>query len=264
MNLTLRGREEVEAGTGIYRETTRDVEWEAHRTAIIVCDMWDRHWCVSASRRVEELAPVMDRVLRAARALGVLILHAPSETLSFYEGTLPRLHAQDAPTVPAPEDIRAWQRLDLACEAPLPIDDSDAGCDDEPVCSAKGPYPWTRQHPGLHISLEDAISDDGAEVHNLFAQHAIENVIVMGVHTNMCVLGRPFGIRRLVRQKVNVALMRDMTDALYNPRRAPYVDHFTGTDLMIEHIERHWCPSLTSDQLLGGSPFRFQADARGR
>jgi hypothetical protein len=25
------------------------------------------------------------------------------------------------------------------------------------------------------------------------------NVVLMGVHTNMCVLGRPFGIRMMVR-----------------------------------------------------------------
>jgi len=27
---------------------------------------------------------------------------------------------------------------------------------------------------------------------------------------------------------------------------------------MIAHIERHWCPTLTSDQLVGGTPFRFR------
>jgi hypothetical protein len=26
---------------------------------------------------------------------------------------------------------------------------------------------------------------------------------------------------------------------------------------MVAHIERHWCPTLTSDQLVGGSPFQF-------
>jgi hypothetical protein len=27
---------------------------------------------------------------------------------------------------------------------------------------------------------------------------------------------------------------------------------------MIAHIERHWCPTLTSDELVGGVPFQFQ------
>jgi type 1 glutamine amidotransferase len=84
----------------------------------------------------------------------------------------------------------------------------------------------------------------------------------MGVHTNMCVLGRPFSIRQLVYQGMNVALMRDMTDTMYNSRMAPFVPHAAGTDLVIEHIERHWCPTITSDQLIGGAPFVFAEDAR--
>ncbi len=84
----------------------------------------------------------------------------------------------------------------------------------------------------------------------------------MGVHQNMCVLGRPFSIRQLVSQGLNVALVRDMTDSMYNSRRKPFVDHFTGNDLVTWHIEKYWCPTITSDQVLGGQPFRFGADTK--
>jgi nicotinamidase-related amidase len=59
-------------------------------------------------------------------------------------------------------------------------------------------------------------------------QRGIENVIVMGVHANMCVLGRPFSIRQMVRQGKNVLLIRDLTDTMANSRKAPYVRHFVG------------------------------------
>ena len=90
----------------------------------------------------------------------------------------------------------------------------------------------------------------------------IENVIVMGVHTNLCVLDRPFAIRQMVYQGKNVVLMRDLTDSMYNPKRPPYVDHFTGTDLIIEHIEKYWCPTITSSDIIGGKPFKFKEDKR--
>jgi len=93
-------------------------------------------------------------------------------------------------------------------------------------------------------------------------QRGVENVIVMGVHTNMCVLGRPFAVRQLTQQGLNVVLMRDMTDTMYNPAKAPFVSHFTGTDLVVEHIEKHWCPTVTSADLLGGKEFRFKDDRR--
>jgi type 1 glutamine amidotransferase len=78
----------------------------------------------------------------------------------------------------------------------------------------------------------------------------------------MCVLGRPFSIRQLVYQGLNVVLVRDLTDTMYNSRMAPFVHHATGTDLVVEHIEKKWCPTITSVDFLGGSEFRFSEDKR--
>lgn len=48
---------------------------------------------------------------------------------------------------------------------------------------------------------------------------------------------------------MNVVLIRDMTDAMYDPRQPPYVSHARGTELVVEHIERYWCPSIESRDL---------------
>jgi len=82
-------------------------------------------------------------------------------------------------------------------------------------------------------------------------QRGITHVIVMGVHENMCIPGRPFSIPQMVRQGQNVVLVRDLTDCLYNPRRSPHVNHFKGTELMTAHIEKHWCGTIPSDQVIG-------------
>jgi hypothetical protein len=73
----------------------------------------------------------------------------------------------------------------------------------------------------------------------------------------MCVLGRPFGLRQLSKNGMNVVLMRDLTDSMYNPRSWPHVSHLEGNALIIAHIERHICPTMTSDQFIGGIPFKF-------
>jgi type 1 glutamine amidotransferase len=80
----------------------------------------------------------------------------------------------------------------------------------------------------------------------------------------MCVLGRPFGLRQMAKNGKNVVLVRDMTDTMYNPDRWPYVAHFQGTDLIVQHIEKYVCPTITSDQILGGTPFKFKDDVRPR
>ena len=84
----------------------------------------------------------------------------------------------------------------------------------------------------------------------------------MGVHLNMCVLGRPVGIRQMVNIGKNVVLMRDMTDTMYNPKKRPFVTHFEGTDLVVKHVEKFWCPSITSNAISGKAPFRFKNDLR--
>ena len=37
----------------------------------------------------------------------------------------------------------------------------------------------------------------------------------------------------------------------YKSSNAPFVEHAKGTALMIQHYERSWCPSTTSDQIIG-------------
>jgi nicotinamidase-related amidase/type 1 glutamine amidotransferase len=260
--LHLHARSRQPAGADVKSATIveSEVTWDARKTAIIVCDMWDRHWCRGATARVAEMAPRMNAVLRAARERGALIVHAPSETMPFYANWPQRLRAQQAPKAAAPTDVSQWQALNHGQEPPLPIDDADGGCDDDPPCPQGNP--WRRQIAALEIAPADVISDRGDEIVNVFAQAGIENVIIMGVHANMCVLGRPFSIRQMVKLGKHVVLMRDLTDSMYNSRRPPFVRHFAGTDLVIAHIEANWCPSITSADFLGGEPFCFAADRR--
>ncbi len=259
--LTLQARKRVETkpGSGQYHTVTETVAWDPRQTAVVICDMWDKHWCAGATKRVGEMAPRMNEVVSAARKMGMLIIHCPSDTLDFYKDTPARLLAQEAPVAETKRPLERWCRIDPAREGKLPIDDSDGGCDCSPQC--KNYKAWSREISAIKVEPGDAVTDN-PEAYYLMRKRGIENVIVMGVHTNMCVLGRPFSIRQLVYQGLNVMLMRDMTDTMYNSRMAPFVHHSTGTDLVVEHIEKNWCPTITSVDLIGGKEFRFAEDKR--
>lgn len=264
LTLTMRSR----AKDAPAKEISGKVEWKASATALIICDMWDDHWCKSAARRVEEMTGPLNEVVKKLRDQGVFIIHAPSSVVDFYKNTPQRRYAQNAPFAKPPIKLSTkdrwgtkWCWPDPEFEGVLPIDDSDMGCScKEPKCEIR--EAWTRQNKGIEILGEDAITDNGQEAFNLLSAKKIENVILCGVHLNMCVLGRPFGIRQMVKLGKNVALMRDMTDTMYNPQRPPGVDHFTGTDLVVAHVERYWCPTFTSADLTGKKSFRFAADKR--
>ncbi len=230
--------------------------WDPGKTAIIICDMWDTMGCKIPADRVAEMAPRMNEVIADARKRGVLIIHAPSGNVDYYRNTPQRALCLDAPRVETCVPLQ-WNHLDKKREPPLPIDDSDNGWEG-PVQKGR---PQTHQHDAIKIGEGDAIGA-GREVYYLLHQRKIENVILMGVHTNMCVLGRPFGIRQLTYLGMTVALMRDMTDCLYNPKMAPHVSHYRGTDMVIEHIEKYWCPTILSTDFLNKPAFRFAGDTR--
>lgn len=272
--LVVHTRRRVEQnGDWVPRDSTES--WDPRATAVIVCDVWDAHHCLSAVRRVEEMAPRMNEVLRAARSRGVLVIHAPSGCMAAYEGHPARERARTAPTAAnLPADIGAWcRRIPAEERVEYPVDQSDGGEDDDPVeheawhrrlagLGRNPRAPWLAQLDALEITAADAISDSGVEIWNLLESRGIANVVLLGVHTNMCVLGRPFGLRQLARHGRNVVLMRDMTDTMYNPRRWPYVTHHVGTERVVEHVERVVCPTITSVDFLGGEPFRFRDDRR--
>ena len=240
LELNLRSRVEAFKGSGQWSAAQFEYELPTERAALVICDMWDKHWCQGATARVGELVrkavPVIDRL----RDRGVLIIHAPSDTMDYYSKAPQRLAILQIPRIKLPSEI------DLNDPA-LPVDSSDGGCD---TPGDREHRVWAREHPGIPIRNKDLISDNGDEVYSVLRSHGITHLLVMGVHTNMCILNRSFAIRRMTRLGIRCVLIRDLTDAMYDPQDPPHVSHAQGTELVIQHIERYWCPTVLSTDLL--------------
>ncbi len=247
LQITFRERVETKPASGTFIPRERKVAWDASRTAVIICDMWDNHYCQLAAQRVDAMAPRMNRVITAARAHGALIIHAPSGCMNVYASTPHRWRMKLASPAKPPIPLKGWCYRDPEREPELPVDVSKQPCDDPVV--GKRVRRFSRQHTAIKVTGFDGISDNGQEIYNVLEREGIRNVVLMGVHTNMCVLGRPFGIRQMVRMGFHVALARDLTDAMYDPRQPPHVSHTRGTELVVEHIETYWCPSILGTDL---------------
>jgi len=239
LTVDLRSRVEAFKGTGDWREVHLQQSLAVDKTAIVICDMWDKHWCRGATERVNSLAAKMAPFLESARKRGFQIIHAPSETMAFYQDApqRKRMLAIFKVEPPAPLSLP---------DPPLPIDDKRGGCD-TPDQFYKA---WTREHPALRIDAADVISDNGAEIYSFLRQRDIRTLLFMGVHVNMCILNRTFAIKRMTALGIRCILVRDLTDAMYNPEDPPHVSHDAGTQLVIEHIEKYWSPTTTSADLL--------------
>ena len=242
LHLKLRTRVEAFKGSGVWNEVRFEETFPVAETAVIICDMWDNHWCSGAAKRVTLLAPKLNSTVEIVRNAGVRIIHAPSETMPFYKDAPQRqamVNLEKAAPPPA---------IDLPTP-PLPIDDTTGGCD---TTADKFYKAWSRQNAAIGIAAGDLISDNGTEVFSLLKRDGIKNLLVMGVHTNMCVLNRTFAIKQMTRWGIRCVLVRDLTDAMYNPGDRPFVSHEQGTEMVIQHIEKYWAPTTLSADLIAG------------
>ena len=227
--LTLTQQHASDAALTGFRSEQQTASWPAGRTALIVCDVWDAHHCLNAVKRLNEFAPRLNEVVKEARRRGATIIHAPSDCMEAYADHPARKRAMAVPLAATlPEDITSWCSSIPAEETvEYPIDQSDGGEDDDPAeheawaaeLAARGlnpRAPWKQQLATIEIDADrDFLTDRGDEVWSILEARGIDNVILTGVHVNMCVLGRPFGLRQLARNGkhvVNHAIFRYIFD----------------------------------------------------
>lgn len=233
--------------------------WNPNETAVVICDMWDKHWCKGASERTAEMAPMMNKTVLIARNMGISIVHAPGGCMEFYSNHPGRENALkyfDSGNV----EIVNTKKMHTEKNTKWPIDDSDGGCDCNPEC--KQHHPWTKEIDIIQIKENDVITDSGTELLSYLKATGIKNVIVMGVHTNMCIIHRPYGLRSLINSGFNTVLVRDLTDSMYDSKQWPFASHFNGTRLMIEYIEKYICPTIASSDFTEEAEFNFKNDKK--
>jgi nicotinamidase-related amidase len=238
--VSLRSRVHLFHASEEWSEVHADFRFEPAKAAVIVCDMWDKHWCSGANVRVAALVAKLEPFLEEVRKKGITVVHSPSDTMAYYATAPQREKMRRLPHFAPPSE--------LAISAPeLPIDDSDGGCDTPGDTEHRA---WKCENSGLRIAPRDFISDDGQEIYNLLRLRGIDTVFYTGVHVNMCILNRSFAIRQMTKWGVKCVLLRDLTDAMYNPKDAPHVSHEQGTELVIEYIEKYWAPTALSRELM--------------
>jgi nicotinamidase-related amidase len=226
----------------VWKTVTKPARFKPGETALLICDVWDTHPLRGARERMTVMLPRMNRLAKHLRRKGVLIIHSPSECMGYYKDHPARLAVLATP----PANPRERRRADPPMPFSTEISHSDTG-DVEPKMP---PFPWTRENKAIEIRDEDAISSNGREIYSLMKARGIKHLLFMGVHTNFCVLHRSFGIKQMVKWGVDAMLVRDLTDGLYDPATPPYVSHDEGTQLVIGYIEKFWCATVESKELL--------------
>ena len=213
--------------------TVTHAELDPARVGVVVVDMWNWHWCKTATARVGALVPRMKPVVDEARALGMTIFWCPSDVADNYVGTVPYESAFSASKVPLPA------LAELNCP-PAP-DGGGCACGRE---RCQGNYGWDGMHPDLVMDDRDFMPNDLATLYSLCRQRGLTHLIYLGVHTQVCLLGKSIGLRNLSRAGFQCILARDLTDAhaKYDPAAGVTPETFTAD--VVAHFEKHLAPTI--------------------
>lgn len=72
------------------------------RVGVVAVDVWNFHWCKTATMRVDAIVPRMNKALDAARSLGMTIMLCPSDVVENYAGFPQREAVFALPKFPVP------------------------------------------------------------------------------------------------------------------------------------------------------------------
>jgi nicotinamidase-related amidase len=204
------------------------------RIGIVIIDMWNYHWCMTAAQRVAALVPRMNAALAAARQLGMRVIWAPTDVASQYVGMPQRERSIAVPRFPRPAPAEFVCRLTA----------KQGKCLCGPGIPCLVNYGWDAMNPDLRIDPDDVINFATDELFGNCRTRNLDHLIYMGVHTNICVMGKPEAIRNMASGGLNCILARDLTDAFthYDPEAAYTPDD--GTAQTVADIERAGIPSI--------------------
>lgn len=230
----------------------QDLQLDPRRTAVVVIDMWDRHWCKTYTARVAGLVPRMNATVAAARKLGLPIVWAPSDVVEFYRDYPQRQAMTANPSHPEPMRI--------------PFNPPQVPQGDYCECGPDHPCPkgkvWSRQQAGLQIAAEDLIADcnQGRELLSFCQERGIDTLIYLGVASNMCVCYRSMGMISMRGYGLKTIFVSDLVEAImangFDPARQVADANFTpakGSAIVQRFLEQHVAPSIESRQLLAAA-----------
>ncbi len=261
LELTLQRRVQVivrhpNAPSDVSWEVTREVEKiDPAHAAIVIVDMWDKHWCKTVTARTAALVKPLNETLAAARLLGIAVVHAPSDVTGFYRDYPQRKAMQAVPLADLAQKV-------VLNPPPAPYGGGGCCCGPTRPCTVGSSWPWTREIEGIEIGGGDLIADgnNGRELAGLCKQRGITHLLYTGVALNMCVLIRNSGVFAMAHNGQHCIIVRDLTDAVsgngYDPDKRQVDPAFTpelGTARAVEYVEKHVAPTIDRQQIVSAA-----------
>ena len=240
------GVEWVETNTG-YAE----LDWEIplSRAALVLVDVWDRHYLKDTEARAEEIIQQKIRpLLKASRQAGLEIIHAPSPDLS-----IANKHPAWVGLI-SEEEIRGKREDDW----PPPEFRQKSG----PYKKYASPLEpreqerkelikGLRMHPDVQPEGDEVVVATGEELHRYCKQRRILFLFYLGFNTNACILHRDYGTLEMSKRGYEIIMVRDCTTGMESFETHDELWQTRGAILILEMFGKY---SISSKELIAGLP----------
>lgn len=213
------------------------------QAALVLVDVWQRHYIKDAEARAEAIiSEKLVPLLAACRKAGMAVIHAPSPGV-----------AKSHPN---------WVRLVSESEMERKLDDwpppqfrNKGGTYEayrrphEPRAAERRNLPSLRIHPKVQPLAKEPVVATGEELHRYCKQHGVLFLLFAGFNTNCCIILRDYGTIQMSQRGYEVVLIRDCTTGMESRETQPTLSQTRNAILQLEMFGQY---SVASDEIVAG------------
>ena len=237
----------VDPGVEWLETNTRyaNVDWKipVSQTALVLVDVWQRHYIKDTEARAENIINTkLLPLLTSVRKAGVKIIHAPSPEVAVASPNWVRILTREQ-VFPAPDEWPPAEFLS-ATGAYKPF-----AMPYEPREEERNKMAPLTFHPKV-VPLEgEPVVATGEELHQYCKKSKILFLLYAGFNTNACIINRTYGTIRMRDRGYRIILVRDCTTGMESKDTQPTLAQTKGTILNLEMFD---CFTVVSDDLISG------------
>lgn len=234
------GVEWLETNTGY---ATLDWKIPLSQTALVLVDVWQRHYLKDTEERGEMV--INDKLIplvAECRQSGMTVIHAPSPPVAKQHPNWVKLVSKAEMVAKhdnwPPQQFRTLSGPYQVYNRPL-----------EPREAERQKLPELWFHPKVQPIANEAVVATGEELHRYCKKEGILFLFFAGFNTNACILSRDYGTIQMSNRGYQVILVRDCTTGMESPETQPTLGQTHGAVLLLEMFGQY---SIASDEIIGG------------
>lgn len=234
------GAEWLETNT---RSASLDWKIPVSQTALVLVDVWQRHYIKDTEERAEKI--INSRLLpliASMRKAGVQIIHAPSPEVAVTSPNWVRIQTREQ-VFPTPDE---WPPADFrASTGPF----APFAMPYEPMEDVRGKMAPLTFHPKVLPLNGEPVIANGEELHQYCKNNKKLFLLYAGFNTNACIINRNYGTIRMRDRGYRIILVRDCTTGMESKESQPTLAQTRGTIL---NLEMFACFTVISEDLIAG------------